>query len=171
MNTSTLFKLNYGLYIVTSKFQEAFSGCVVNTVTQITAEDKPKLTVAINKENYTCKLVEESKKINISILSKEADMLLIGKFGFRTGKDFDKLQDTNHIIGKNGVPIVSQSTVGYIEANVIDKIDCNTHELFILEAEEAEILNEEAEPMTYSYYHNVIKGKTPPKASVYIKEK
>lgn len=169
MNIKTLFKLNYGLYIVTSKFQDAFSGCIVNTVTQITAEDKPKLTVAINKENYTCELVEKSKKINISILSQEADMMLIGKFGFRTGKEFDKLQDTKYITGKNQIPIVTQYVLGYIEAKVIDIIDCNTHNLFILELEEAELLDEETLPMTYSYYHNVVKGKTPPKASTYVK--
>lgn len=169
MNKSTLFKLNYGVYIVTSKFQDAFSGCVVNTVTQITAEDKPKLTVAINKENYTCELVEKSKKINISILSQEADMMLIGKFGFRTGGEFDKLKDSKYIMGKNEIPIISQKVVGYMEANVIDVIDCSTHNLFVLELQEAEILNEDVLPMTYSYYHNVVKGKTPPKASTYVK--
>lgn len=168
MNIKTLFKLNYGLYIVTSQFQNEFSGCVVNTVTQVTAEEKPKLTVAINKENYTCELVEKSKKINISILSQEADMMLIGKFGFRTGREFDKLQDTKYIKGTNQIPIVTQNVVGYMEADVIDIIDCNTHSLFVLELREAEILDDEQVPMTYNYYHNVVKGKTPPKASTYI---
>jgi len=167
MNKLTLTKLNYGLYIVTSKNGENFSGCVVNTVTQITAEDNPKLIIAINKENYTCKLALDSKKLNVSILSQEADMLLIGKFGFRTGKDFNKLENTEYIIGKNNIPIVTEKIVGYMEANIIDKIDCNTHYLFILELQEAEVLNDK-EPLTYSYYHNVIKGKTPPKASTYI---
>lgn len=169
MNLKTLFQLNYGLYIVTSKYEDAFSGCVVNTVTQTTAEEKPKLTVAINKENYTCQLAEKSKKLNISILSQEADMLLIGKFGFRTGREYDKLQDTEYIIGKNQIPVITQKVSGYIETRVLEKIDCNTHYLFILEAEEAEILDENTLPMSYRYYHEVIKGKTPPKASTYMK--
>ncbi len=171
MNILTLFKLNYGLYLVTSQDGDKFSGCIVNTVTQITAEEKPKLTVAINKENYTCELVSKSKKINISILSQEADMMLIGKFGFRTGRDFDKLKDTKYILGTNQIPVVTEKSVGYIEANVINEIDCNTHILFVLEMNEADILDNEKIPMTYSYYHEVVKGKTPPKASTYMKEK
>ena len=62
-------------------------------------------------------------------------------------------------------------SVGYIEANVINEIDCNTHILFVLEMNEADILDNEKIPMTYSYYHEVVKGKTPPKASTYMKEK
>lgn len=170
MNLSTLFKLNYGLYIVTSKDNERFSGCTVNTVTQVTAEEKPKLTVAINKENYTCEIASKGKKINISILSQEADMMLIGKFGFRTGRDFDKLQETEYIIGKNEIPVVTQDVIGYLETNVIEEIDCGTHILFLVELQEAELLNSEKEPMTYDYYHKVVKGKTPPKASTYQKE-
>lgn len=169
MNLQALTKLNYGLYIVTAREKESFSGCVVNTVTQITAEEKPKIMVAINKENYTCELALKSKKINISILSQEADMLLIGKFGFRTGKDFNKLENTKYILGKNEIPVVVEKTVGYIETNIIKEIDCNTHYLFVLELQESEILDNKIEPLTYSYYHNVIKGKTPPKASTYIK--
>ena len=169
MDKLTFSKLNYGLYIITSKFQKEFSGCVVNTVTQITAEDNSKLIVAVNKENYTNELIEKSKKVNISILSQEANMLLIGKFGFRTGKEFDKLQDTEYFVGTNEIPIVSQNVVGYVETNVIDVIDCNTHNLYVLEAQKAEILDNNSLPMTYNYYHNVVKGKTPPKASTYIK--
>lgn len=169
MNLKVLMDLNYGLYIVTSKIEEKFSGCVVNTVTQITAEEKPKLVVAINKENYTSKLVLESKKINISVLSEKADMLLIGKYGFRTGKDINKLEGTEYKNGKNGIPIITQMTVSYMECNVLKVEDCGTHYLFILELQEAERINEEEKPMTYSYYHNVVKGKTPPKASNYVK--
>jgi len=169
MNKLALTKLNYGLYIVTSKNGEDFSGCVVNTVTQITAEERPKAIVAINKENYTCQIALKAKKINISILSQEADMILIGKFGFRTGKEFNKLENTESIIGTNGIPAVTEKAVGYMEANIINEIDCNTHYLFILEIQEAEILNEK-QPLSYSYYHNVIKGKTPPKASTYVQD-
>ena len=168
MNKLTLNKLNYGLYIITSKSDDKFSGCIVNTVTQITAEEKPKMIVALNKENYTTELVEKSKKANISILSQKADMLQIGKFGFRTGKEINKLENTKHIIGKNEVPTVVQNAVAYMECSVIEKIDCNTHYIFVLELQETEFADENETPMTYDYYHNVIKGKTPPKASTYV---
>lgn len=168
MNLKALFDLNYGLYIVTSQIGETFSGCVVNTVTQITAEEKPKLIVAIHKENFTSELILKSKKINISVLSQNADMLLIGKFGFRTGRDFDKLEGTEYKIGKNNMPVITEQVVSYMECKVLEVEDCHTHYLFILELQEAEKINKQDEPMTYAYYHHVIKGKTPPKASSYV---
>ena len=164
MEKEAFLKLTYGLYIITTKYNEHFAGCVVNTVVQATAEEKPKLLVTVNKENDTNITMQKSKKVNISVLSQDADMLLIGKFGFRSSKDFDKLEGTEYIIGKNDIPIITKATVSYIEANVLNEIDCGTHTVFILEAEEAKIISDKP-VLTYDYYHNVIKGKTPPKAS------
>ena len=171
MNNKVLFNLSYGMYIVSSKSGERFSACIVNTVTQITSENKPKLIVAINKDNYTNSLVKESRKINISILSNKADMLEIGKFGFRSGRDTNKLEDISYKIGSNNIPIITENVVAYMECDVINIIDSGTHDLFILEMQEGEFLDESLIPMTYEYYHSVIKGKTPPKASTYNKEK
>ena len=164
MDKSAFFKLTYGLYIITTQYNEHFAGCVVNTVVQATAEENPKLLVTVNKENDTNKTMQKSKKVNISVLSQDADMLLIGKFGFRSSKDFNKLEGTENILGNNGIPIVTQAVSSYIEAEIIGEVDCKTHTVFILEAKEAKILNDK-QVLTYDYYHNVIKGKTPPKAS------
>lgn len=164
MDKSAFFKLTYGLYIITTQYNEHFAGCVVNTVVQATAEENPKLLVTVNKENDTNKTMKKSKKVNISVLSQDADMLLIGKFGFRSSKDFNKLEGTENILGNNGIPIVTQAVSSYIEAEIIGEVDCKTHTVFILEAKEAKILNDK-QVLTYDYYHNVIKGKTPPKAS------
>lgn len=166
MDKNAFFPLSYGVYIITSKYEENFSGCVVNTVCQITAEDKPKLTVAVNKENYTTELMQKSKKVNIAVLAQDAEFLLIGKFGFRTGRDYNKLEDTMYITGENGIPIITESAVSYIECNVLQEIDCSSHILFVLEAQEASVLNNKP-ALTYDYYHKVLKGKTPPKASSY----
>ena len=144
MQKEAFFKLSYGLYIITTKYEEHFAGCVVNTVVQATAEKKPKLLVTVNKENNTNITMKQAKKVNISVLSQDADMLLIGKFGFRSSKDFDKLDGTEHIMGKNNIPIITKATSSYIE--------------------EAKIISDKP-VLTYDYYHNVIKGKTPPKAS------
>lgn len=169
MNLQVLSQLSYGLYIVTAKKQEKFSGCVVNTVTQITAEEKPKLIVAINKQNYTCEIARHSQKLNISILSQSSNMLQIGKFGFQSGKTINKLEGTEYRIGKNGIPVITENVTAYLECHILEQIDCTTHILFVLEAQEAEIVNPQEKPMTYEYYHTVIKGKTPPKASTYQK--
>ena len=164
MDKSAFFKLTYGLYIITTQYNEHFAGCVVNTVVQATAEENPKLLVTVNKENDTNKTMKKSKKVNISVLSQDADMLLIGKFGFRSSKDFNKLEGTENILGNNGIPIVTQAVSSYIEAEIIEEVDCKTHTVFILEATDAKVLNDK-QVLTYDYYHNVIKGKTPQKAS------
>ena len=164
MEKEAFFDMSYGLYIITSKFKDEFAGCIVNTVVQATSEDKPKLVVIVNKENTTNEIMKKSKKVNISTLSKDVDMLLIGKFGFRNSREFDKLKDTKYIMGENNIPVVTENVVSYVEADIIDEIDTGTHTVFILESTNSKKISCE-EPLTYKYYHEVIKGKTPPKAS------
>lgn len=166
MDRNALTKLSYGLYLITTKYEKIFAGCIVNTVVQATPEEKPKLLVIVHKDNYTNKIMKKSKKVNISVLNQEADMLLIGKFGFRTSENFNKLENTQYVMGQNQIPIVTQYVSAYIEANIIQEMDCSTHTIFMLEAQKSEIINDKP-VLTYEYYHNVIKGKTPPKASSY----
>ena len=122
MNIKSLYNLSNGMYIISTKYENHFAGCIVNTVTQATPEERPKLIVIVNKENDTAMTMQKSK--------------------------------------------ITEKSVSYIECNIINEIDCSTHIIFILEATNAEVLNEE-EVMTYEYYHKVVKGKTPPKASSY----
>lgn len=166
MNKKALFQLSYGVYIVCSQYEENFSGCIINTTTQITAEEKPKISIAVNKDNYTNELIQKSKKANISVLLQTTPFKFIGKFGFRTGREFNKLDGTNYKMGTNKIPVITENTSAYLECSVLESIDVGTHTLFILEVDDAEIL-EENSVLTYDYYHNVIKGKTPPKASTY----
>ena len=110
--------------------------------------------------------MQKSKKVAISILAQDAPFELIGRFGFRTGKQYDKLANSKSIVGSNGIPVVIEHAVAYLECDILQEIDCNTHTLFVLEMQDAKIL-EEKEPMTYAYYHRVLKGLTPAKASTY----
>lgn len=166
MDLNAFNKVSYGVYIATSGVDGTYSGCVITTLMQITAEDKPKMSIAINKNNYTNELIRQSKKVNISVLSQEADMLLIGRFGFRSGKDFDKFEGVEMTSGKNNIPCVIKSTTAYFETKVIDEIDAGTHTIFLLEVDEAVNLND-SQSMTYEYYHNVVKGKTPKSAATF----
>lgn len=166
MDISVFNKISYGVYIATSMYEEKFSGCVITTLMQVTAEDKPKMTIAVNKDNYTNELIKKSGKVGVSVLSEEADMLLIGKFGFRTGREFNKLEGTEHVVGNNGIPCITKSSVAYFEADVINEIDAGTHTIFLLEAQNAVRL-EDKTPMTYDYYHRVVKGKTPKNAATF----
>jgi len=168
MNQKTLHKISYGLYVISSKKDNKFNGQIANTVFQMTAEP-PILGVCINKQNLTHEFIKTSKVFVVSILSQKATMKFIGLFGFRGGNDIDKFKDINYKVGKTGAPIVLTNTVGYLECELINSMDVGTHTLFIGKLIDAEITNDE-EPMTYEFYHKVLKGKAPKTAPTYIKE-
>ncbi len=169
MNLKTLWKISYGIYVVSSKRGDKFNGQIANTVFQLTAKP-PTIGVCINKKNLTYDYIQESKVFTISILSKDTSMKLIGRFGFRTGRDIDKFKELKYKIGKTEAPILLNNTIGYLECEVTKSINVGTHTLFVGKLIEAEIIAE-GEPMTYEYYHRVLKGKAPKTATTYIEEK
>lgn len=165
---NALSNITYGMYLVGSKYDGKYSGCISTTVCQSTSEPET-ITVIINKNNYTHSLIELSKDINISILSTKNDFSFISNFGFRTGKDVDKLENIEYIDGENGVPIVTKNTVAYICAKVINSFDAITHTIFHAKVIKAETINLKMNlvPMTYEYYTKVIKGKSPKNAPTF----
>ncbi|MBO8183359.1 MAG: flavin reductase [Archaeoglobus sp.] len=166
MNPEALYKISYGLYVVTSQKNGKLSGQIANTVFQLSS-DPILIAACLNKENFTNECVSETKAFAVSVLSKDTPMQFIGRFGFRSGRDFDKFEGVNYKIGKTGVPIVLDNTVAYLEVKVKDTMDAGTHTLFVGEVVDAEIV-EDKEVMTYDYYHRVKQGKTPKTATVYI---
>ena len=169
MDNTTLFNLSCGLYIIGAKDGEKNAGCVVNTVTQSTAKPVT-LTVCINKDNYTNGCIKKTKAFSVSILSENAKQTTIGVFGFSCSKDKDKFSGVPFKLTPNGLPYVNEGVTGFLQCKVIDFVDVYTHTIFIAEVEEAENLFKE-HAMTYEYYHKVVKGKTPEKASSYVEEK
>jgi rubredoxin/flavin reductase (DIM6/NTAB) family NADH-FMN oxidoreductase RutF len=125
--------------------------------------------VSINKQNLTHEYIKESKVFTVSILSKQTPMKFIGHFGFRTGKELDKLKDVSYKVGVSGAPIVMENTIAYLESEIIDSLDVGTHTIFIGKLIDAEIIND-GEPMTYAYYHEIKGGKSPKTAPTYLKE-
>ena len=168
MDKTALFNLSYGLYIIGTKDGQREVGCVVNTVTQATSSPIT-LTVCINKDNYTNACVKTTKEFTVSILSEETEQSTIGVFGFNSSKDKDKFAEVPSDRTPAGLPYVSQGVTSYLQCRVIDFVDNFTHTIFIAEVLEAENLSKEP-PMTYAYYHRVLKGKTPPKAPSYVAE-
>ena len=168
MDRKALHKISYGLYIISSKNNEKYNGQIANAVFQVTAEP-PTIAVSINKKNLTHEYIEKSKVFTISILSVEAPLTFIGKFGFKSGRDIDKFKDTNYEIGKTKAPIVKDYTIGCIEGKVINKIDVGTHTVFIADIVDA-VLFDKKELMTYEYYHKVKGGYSPKTAPTYFKE-
>jgi len=169
MNVKALHKLGYGLYIVCSRKDSKVNGQIANTVFQVTS-DPPTIAVSINKNNLTHELIKGSKVLTVSVVSQDAPLSLIGHFGFKSGREIDKLEDTNYKTGDTNVPIITDNTVAYLEARVIKEVDVGTHTIFIGELAGADILKE-GEPMTYAYYHLVKRGTTPKTAPSYVEEK
>jgi len=168
MDLKTLYKISYGMYIVCSKDDGKGNGQIANTVFQITSEP-PTLAVSINKQNLTHEYISASKAFTVSILTKETPMEFIGRFGFRSGRDFDKLEGIKTRTGNSGIPVIDENCLGYIECEVINSLDCGTHTIFIGKITEAQITGK-GEPMTYAYYHEIKKGVAPKAAPTYIKE-
>ncbi len=171
MNTKAFFKLSYGLYIISTKKGEKLNGQIANTAFQVTSEP-PLLAISLNKENLTTELIRESKIFTVTVLSKDTPMQFIGKFGFKSGRDIDKFRDTKFKIGKViDAPIVLDYGISYFEVKVTKVVDTgSTHIIFIGEVVDADII-QEGEPMTYAYYHEIKRGKSPKTAPTYIKEK
>ncbi|MEO0157912.1 MAG: rubredoxin [candidate division WOR-3 bacterium] len=165
MNRSAFHKISYGVFVVASKKGDRLNGQIANVAVQVTAEP-PKIAVALNNGNLTCEFVKESGIFSVSVLAQDTPMPFIGKFGFKSGREIDKLLDTKHFIGKTGAPVVTENAVAWFECKVTESVDVGTHTIFVGEVLDADVLAD-AEPMTYAYYHQVKKGYSPPKAPTY----
>jgi ferric-chelate reductase [NAD(P)H] len=150
--------LSYGLYIVTSHDGEQLNGQIANTAIQVTS-DPARVAVIINKENLTHEYISKSRVFAVSVLEESAPMTFFGPFGFRSGRDIDKLTRVQFKKGDTGCPLVTEYSLSVLEANVIDEIDLGTHTVFIGDVVNAEVLKE-GRPLTYRYYHENLKGKT-----------
>ena len=167
MDPNVLHNISYGMFIVSSNKDKAFNGQIANTVFQITSVPVT-IAISINRTNLTHEYIEASKRFSVSILEEDTPLTFIGKFGFKSGKQEEKFKDVGFKVMPSGCPVVTDHSVGYLEAEVIKNIDCGTHTLFLGCLRESAILKE-ASPMTYDYYHNVKKGTTPPKAPTFIR--
>ena len=163
-----MYNLSYGLCIIGAKDGERLVGCTVNTVIQATS-DPVTILVCINRDNYTNACVKLSGEFSVSILSEKAPESTIGTFGFHSSRDTDKFADMHYALTPSGLPYLTEGTTSYFQCKVINAIDNYTHTVFIAEVLEAENLADDP-PMTYAYYRNVVKGKTPPKAPSYVAE-
>ncbi|MCL2805606.1 MAG: flavin reductase [Treponema sp.] len=165
MDITTLFKLSSGLYIIGSKDNDRNIGCVVNTVVQTTSRPVT-LSVCINKDNFTNTCIKKTGGFSVSILSENIKENVIGAFGFSSSREKDKFSDVSFGLTPSGMPYLKEGVTGFIQCKVISTTENFTHTIFIAEVQEAENISQEP-PMTYDYYHRVIKGKTPKNASSY----
>ena len=165
MDKKALHKISYGLYIVSTGMGDQLNGQVANTVFQITSEP-PAITVCINRENYTHSLINNSGVLSVTVLEQNVPMELIGKFGFKTGREVDKFHKLNYRLGVTGAPVLLEHSIAFIEGEINGRLDMGTHTLFCARVVDCGMLGE-GEPLTYAYYHAVKKGRAPKNAPAY----
>ncbi len=157
MDTKALFKIGYGLYILTAN-EEKDNGCIINTVMQVTS-DPCQIAIAVNKMNYTNQMIQKTKKFNVSVLSENAKFDVFKHFGFQSGANVNKFDNYTDVKrSPNGVLYITKDTNAYISAYVKQEIDLNTHTLFIGQLVASEILSD-VPTVTYDFYQKNIKPK------------
>ncbi len=150
LDLESLFKLSYPMCIICSKKEGKINGCIVNTVFQIVPEP-PMIAFSINKDSLTYEYIADSKVFTVSVLAEGKLLEFIGRFGFKTGRDIDKFEQVRYKIGQNGVPIILDNVANYIEAEVLEVKDAETHTLCISKITACESIDDSQTPMTYTY--------------------
>ena len=162
MDKKAMYKLSYGLFVLTTKLGDKDNGCITNTAIQVTTEPN-QIAFAVNKMNLTHDMLLESKVFNISVLSEAASFDVFKRFGFQSGREVDKFADygtadENYAVAPNGITYIKDGTNSYISGTVKETVDLGTHTLFISAVTDAEILSDDSSA-TYEYYQSNIKPK------------
>ena len=158
MDNKAMYKLSYGLFVLTAKDEVKANGCITNTAIQV-ASDPNTISFAVNKANYTHDMVMKTKVCNISVISEKADFELFKHFGFQSGRDVDKFADYNDCkMADNGIPYITAGTNAYCSIEITSTVDLGSHTLFIGKPTEMVVLDD-AESATYAYYQSNIKPK------------
>lgn len=167
VNFEALFKISYGLFIVSSGDKVRGNGFISNTVFQVTS-DPPKFAVCCNKNNFTSEFIKKTGAYSVSVLHQNTAPEIFGRFGYKSGRDFDKMDGMSVVYGDTGVPIVMNDCIAFLECTVDQTVDVGTHLIFIGKLIRSEIVDDKKEPITYNYYRKVNKGVAPKNAPTYI---
>ena len=160
MDNSALFKLSYGLFVLTAQQDGKDNGCIINTAMQIT--DNPKrIQIAVNKQNLTHDMILATGEFNLSVLSQDAVFWLFQHYGFQSGREVDKFANIPATRAANGIRYVPGCTNAYISGKVFQTVDCGTHTVFFADVTDAAVLSDEPS-MTYQYYFDHVKPKPQP---------
>lgn len=159
MDNKALFKIGYGLYVLTTCYDNTDNGCIINSVMQLTSSPL-QIAITVNKGNYTHDLIMGSCTFNLSILTTEAPMSLFQHFGLQSGRSTKKFDNYQHAQrADNNIYFLSDFTNAYLSGHVVKDIDLGTHTMFIAELTNAQILSDKPS-VTYDYYQQNIKSRT-----------
>lgn len=155
MDKAAMYKLTYGLFVLTAKEGEKDNGCIINTALQVTTTPN-RMIIVVNKQNYTHDMIQRTKEFNVSCLCEGATFDVFKHFGFQSGKDVDKAADREYPRAKNGIIYMPEMVNAYIAGKVISETDLGTHTMFLADVTDAEVLGD-AESVSYSFYQKNIK--------------
>ena len=154
---TALFKIGYGLYVVTSNDGKKDNGLIVNTVSQV-AENPTKIAVTINKANYSHHVIKQTGIMNVNCLTVEAPFKVFETFGFQSGRNVDKFADCTPLRSDNGLVFLPRYINAFMSLKVEQYVDLDSHGMFICSVTEARTISD-VETMTYAYYHANVKPK------------
>lgn len=158
MDPNTMFKISYGLYVITATEGTKDNGCIVNTVTQVTQEPI-RISVSINKQSYTHDMIQRTKMFNVCIMDTQADSSLFKRFGYQSGKNADKFSGFSESKrSENGCQYLTKGCNAFLSAKVFEVKDMGTHSVFYADVTEGEILSD-LPTLTYDYYQQYLKPK------------
>lgn len=158
MDKKAMYKLSYGLFVLTARDGEKDNGCIINTAIQAASEPN-QLSICVNKANYTHDMIKRTGKFTVSVLSEQADFELFKHFGFQSGRDVDKFTNfTGCARGADGLYYITEGTNAYISVTVDKTVDLGSHTMFIGEITDMAVLSD-TPSTTYEYYQNHIKPK------------
>lgn len=158
MDKKAMYKLSYGLFVLTAKEDSKDNGCIINTAIQAASEPN-QLSICVDKLNYTHDMIKRTGAFTVSVISQNAAFDLFKQFGFQTGREADKFADFSSCTrGANGIYYITEGTNAYISVKVTKSEDLGSHTMFIGEITDMEVLSE-VPSVTYEYYLNNIKPK------------
>lgn len=157
MDSKALFKLSYGVFVLSSKSGDKINACITNTCMQV-ANDPVRIAISVLNTGLTCDYIKSSGVFSLSILDKTCIFDTVKHFGMQSGRDVNKFEGVKIPLDLNGVPYLPWSTCAVLSAKVIESMDMGTHTLFIAEVQDMKVLSDE-EPLTYDDYHNNLKPK------------
>lgn len=168
IDTTSAFKFSYGLFVLTARQGDKDNGCIINTAMQVTANPY-QISIAVNKQNYTHDMIKETGEFNISVLSQDVPFDVFKHYGFKSGRDENKIFGSALPRSENSIVYLNTYSNAFMSAKVVDEIDCGTHTVFIAEVTQAETLSD-TPSVTYQYYFDNIKPKKQESKKGYVCE-
>ena len=162
MDKKALYKLSYGVFMLSTRDGETVNGCNTNTCMQV-ANSPTRIAIAVINTNYTCDLIKKSGVFALSLLDQTCSYELIKHFGFQSGREVNKFENLQMPVDVNGIPYMGWQACAVISGKVVSSQDLGSHTLFIAEVVDAKLLNDNA-PLTYDDYQTKVKPKPAPKA-------